>query len=80
MNGRFLPEPPLVPIDDGCETAGGCGHEVYPGEILVEWHNGMRYVEICEDCFRDRLHSMTTEKIADAFGCVCRMVEFKTKR
>lgn len=79
MNGFYLPEPFLVPAEDGCETAGGCGHEVYQGELLVEWLDGRKYIELCEECFQDRLQEMTAEELAGALGYVSRTVDVKTR-
>jgi hypothetical protein len=73
MQDRTMPEPPADPPADDYTIAGGCGHEVYEGETLVEWHDGRKYVLLCEECFRDKLAEMTTPELARAFGCDCRV-------
>ena len=74
MRDRTMPELPAAPPTEPYVTASGCGHEVYDGELLVEWHDGMKYVFLCTECFRDRLDEMTTPELARAFGCDCRAV------
>ncbi|SHI23920.1 hypothetical protein SAMN02745823_03785 [Sporobacter termitidis DSM 10068] len=75
MLRNAMPEPPIDPPDERYLTAG-CGHEVYEGERLVEWHDGKRFAYLCEECFRDKLAALTTEELARQFGCDCRTVLF----
>ena len=72
MGYRTMPEPRAEPPSDRYLVAGGCGHEVYEGELLIEWHDGRRYVLLCEECFRDRLGELTTAELARVVGCDCR--------
>lgn len=62
----------MAPLEDNYCVADGCGHEVYEGGLLVEWHDGRKYAELCEECFRDRLSELTTVELARAFNCDCR--------
>jgi hypothetical protein len=74
MRYRDIPEPDSDPPEDAYTVADGCGHEVYVGETLVEWHDGRRYVFLCEECFRERLSALTVEELARQFGSTCRTV------
>ena len=69
MGNHRIPEPPAEPPEEPFTVAGGCGHEVYEGEPLVEWHDGCKIVLLCEECFRERLFGLTTPKLAYAFNC-----------
>jgi hypothetical protein len=60
-----IPEPSTEPQEEKYEVASGCGHEVYSGELLVEWYGK----QLCEDCFRDRITDMSTEELAGHLRC-----------
>jgi hypothetical protein len=75
MTAAILPEPRLTPPEDAYVTAGGCGHEVYAGEPLVEWRDGKRFTYLCEECFRDKLAALDTEDLARQLGCSCVIIK-----
>lgn len=69
-----IPEPSLTPPDDFYTTAD-CGHEVYDGEVLIEWSDTKGPKTLCPDCFRDKLTEMSILELALHFGCSYRAVD-----
>ena len=80
MQRRTIPEPPVDMPEDSCCIAAGCGHEVYEGEKLIEWHDGRRFKFICEECFRENIGTLTAEELARQFGCDCQTVSPASRR
>ena len=59
-----MPEPSIEPPEDFYITAD-CGHEVYEGELLLEWENK----NICPDCFKDKAGELSIEELAELLRC-----------
>lgn len=64
----YRPEPTLTPPDAPYVTAD-CSHEVYDGEVLVEWSDAKGVKTLCPDCFRDKLAEMSIVELALQLGC-----------
>ena len=72
---RNIPEPRTEPPEQRCVIASGCGHEVYTGELLIEWHDGKKFVFICPECFRDKINVLGITELAEQFGCEFEVVK-----
>ena len=63
----YTPEPPITPQEE-LYIYADCGHEVYEGESLFEWEDGMT---LCPECMEDKLEALTLAEKAKLMGCGC---------
>lgn len=68
----FVPEPPVSPPEELYATAG-CGHEVYEGEEIYQWENG---ITLCPECMSDKFSELDLNERADLLGCEHHAVVF----
>ena len=72
----YMPEPSVDPPDNDKYITAGCGHEVYEGEEIFEWENG---ITLCGDCLEERFLEMCLTERAELLGCEHRIVSFSKK-
>ena len=70
----YMPEPPVTPPEKDLYMYADCGHEVYEGESLFEWEDGMT---LCPECMEDKLEELTLEEKAKLMGCGCVEVDLR---
>lgn len=67
-------EPSPLPREEPYIIAD-CGHEVYGGELLIDWTRGKSVITLCPDCFRDKLGALSLAELALHFGCTYTTLE-----